>query len=364
MSAGSLVISIDVPSGMNSDTGEAPGGAVVADITATMGLPKTGLLTPAALEYVGNVEVVDIGIPWELVEEIECDWELIAPQDLRGFMPRRPRAAHKGDYGHVLAVAGAPGYAGAAAMAARAAVRSGAGLVSVLTPASVASVVAGLAPEAMVHAGACDAQGCLAANALDEWGRELSDFDAVLAGPGLTAGAATRAVLEALLEKSAGPLVVDADALNVCAGDPEVLASRKIPIVITPHPGELARLLSCSPPDVQHDRAGMARRAAEATGATVVLKGAGTLVTENGRRMHINLSGNPGMAAGGTGDVLSGLLAGLLAQRIAPFDAARMAVHVHGRAGDNAAWRASQAGLAATDLIEEIPHVLRDMLMR
>ncbi|MBM4144109.1 MAG: NAD(P)H-hydrate dehydratase [Lentisphaerae bacterium] len=360
----SLVVSIDIPSGLNSDTGEAPGGAVTADVTATMGLPKTGLLAPAALDRVGNVEVVDIGLPWELTDAVECELELITSQDLRGIVPRRARSAHKGLFGHVLVVAGAPGFAGAAALACRAASRSGAGLVSALTPAGIAAVVAGLAPEAMVHAGAATAEGNLAAGALEAWGRDLSAFSAVLVGPGLTAHPDTLGLLKFLLARCACPLVVDADALNVCDGQPQILADAAGPVVATPHPGEMGRLLGCPAAGVQGDRIGAARRAAAVTGAYIVLKGAGTVVTGAQGRPHVNLCGNPGMATGGTGDVLAGLLAGLLAQGIAPFDAARLAVYLHARAGDDAAWRGSQAGLIASDIVAELPHALRDILAR
>lgn len=360
----SLVVSIDTPSGLNAAEGTAEGGVVSADITATMGLPKIGLVSPGALEYVGVLEVIDIGIPPQLESRIDSDMELITAPDLHGLLPRRRRGSHKGTYGHVLLVGGSTGYAGAIALAAMAAARSGVGLVTALVPRAVAAVVSGLVPEAMIHPGKQTRSGSLAADSLADWGRTPEEFDAVLVGPGLSDCPSSRALVEQLLANTEKPVVMDADAINVCHGRPNVIRDAKGAVVLTPHPGEMARLLDAPIADVQADRAGAAARAVKATGAVVVLKGAGTLVAAKGRPTHVNLTGNPGMATGGTGDVLGGLLAGLLAQGLDPFDAARVAVYLHGRAGDNAAWRSSQAGLVAGDLVEEIPNVFRDVSPR
>ncbi|MFC1498325.1 NAD(P)H-hydrate dehydratase [Verrucomicrobiota bacterium] len=359
-----LVVSIDVPSGMNSDTGKAEGEAVRADITVTMGLPKLGLSEIEALDYVGSVEVVDIGIPDELVGNIQCNRELITAQDLSGTIKRRAGNSHKGNFGHVLLVGGASGYAGAIALAARAAMRSGAGLVTVLAPGSVAPVVAGIAPEAMVH-WACETEaGSLSSDCLSKWDRDINDFDAVLIGPGITTHDQSRLLVEHVLEKCRKPLVLDADALNVLAGNAEKSTAADCPVVITPHPGEMARLLGCSSGDVQADRCGTALKAVNDFNAVTVLKGARTVVVEKGQVPHINSTGNPGMASGGTGDVLSGLITGLIAQGLKPFDAARIAVYLHGRAGDNIARNSSQAGMIAGDIIEELPNVLREITAR
>ena len=359
-----LVVAIDIPSGLNADTGEAAGDVVTADITATMGLPKRGLLEPRAVESVGAVEVVDIGIPAELTERIECDVELIAVDDLRVILGRRPRQAHKGMFGHVLVFGGAPGYAGAVAMAVEAAARSGAGLVTALVPVGVAAVVAGMVPEAMIHSGAPTGTGSLAADCLAKWNRPLAGFSAILMGPGMTTHDDTLALVRKVLAESRVPVVLDADALNVCAGRLDIIKNASCPVIITPHPGEMARLTGGQVAEVQADRFNTARRMAEQTSAVTVLKGAGTVVAAEGHPLNINLTGNPGMASGGMGDVLSGLIAGLAAQGIAPFDAARAGVYLHGRAGDNVAWRTSQAGMIAGDVIEELPHVFRETTVR
>lgn len=360
----SPVIAIDIPSGLNADTGEAAGDAVIADITATMGLPKRGLVESCAVAFVGNVEVVDIGIPNELIAQVESDKELITVEDLRSLIRRRARNAHKGTFGHVLLIGGAAGYAGAIAFAARAAARSGVGLVTVLVPECIASVVAGIVPEAMVHAAAETNAGSLSGKSLGKWNRNVNDFDAILVGPGMTTHSKSQLLIKRLLSECRNPLVMDADALNVCRGQTNMIKESPCPIVITPHPAEMARLIECSTADVQADRSKAALSAAENFNVTTVLKGAGTVVAQKGRLPNINMTGNPGMATGGMGDVLSGLLTSLIAQGLDPFDAARMSVYLHGRCGDNVAWQSSQAGMIATDLIKELPDVFRELMAR
>ena len=358
------VVSIDVPSGLNADTGEPSGDTVRADLTVTMGFPKSGLARPPALDYVGMVDVVDIGIPHELAERAAADEELITAFDLQPLLPRRARASHKGAYGRVLLIGGAPGFAGAIGLAAGAAVRSGAGLVSVLAPAPVAATVAGMAPEAMVHPADATSEGSLSEASLFRWEEKLAGYDAVLVGPGMTQHAATRRVVERLLATVAGRLVVDADALNVMRDNAAGFRATNAAVVLTPHPGEAGRLLGIGAEEVQADRRRFARELAAASGATVVLKGAGTLVAEEGRALSVNLTGNPGMATGGTGDVLGGLLAGLAAQGRSAYDAARLAAFLHGCAGDEAAWRGSQAALTARDLIDFLPTAFRRITIR
>jgi NAD(P)H-hydrate epimerase len=357
------VVSIDVPSGLNTDTGRASGDCVVADLTVTMAMPKRGMLEPCALEYVGSLEVLDIGIPEVLTRPLASDRELIADGDIRAMFPRRLRTSHKGTYGHVLLLGGSVGYMGAASLAAESAARSGAGLVTALVPACAAGPVANLVPEVMVHT----APGCddmLSAEGLKQSGHELRQFDAVVVGPGLGQSAATLDLVSHLLEQCECPLVLDADALNVCADDPSILSTARGPVLITPHPGEMARLMGCRTNQVQARRCEVAQEAAERFKATVILKGAGTIVVARQRPVAVNMTGNPGMATGGMGDVLAGLLGGFLAQGLCPYDAARSAVYVHGRAGDSASRAYSQAGLLAGDVINELSFVLRDLMGR
>ncbi|MEN8255306.1 MAG: NAD(P)H-hydrate dehydratase [Verrucomicrobiota bacterium] len=335
-SARALIVAIDIPSAM----------AVRADLTVTMGLPKIGSVQSENIDFVGNLEVVDIGIPSEFIEEAEGDpdLEFIHPSDLAPLFPRRPRNAHKGAFGHVLCIGGSKGYSGAIAMAARSAARSGAGLVSAFVPDAIHPLVATAVPEVMVHSSMPDGK-----------------WTAVMVGPGMGRSATTREQVLQLLESSTVPLILDADAVTMLAGHIEAIAAAKCPVVLTPHPGEFAALFGLKVEDVQEDRFGMAKMAAAKLGATIVLKGAGTMVAAPEHPLAINLTGNPGMASGGSGDVLAGIIAGLAGQGIPPFEAACAAVWLHGRAGDLAAAEKSQASIIAPDLIEKIPEAFRNV---
>ncbi len=360
----SLVVAVDVPSGLDSDTGRTAGDAVTADYTLTMGLPKQGLVEPCAADYVGRLEVIRIGLPEDLIDKVESDLELITSFDLHRLFVRRAHTAHKGTFGHLLIVGGAAGFSGAIALAIRTALRSGVGLVTAIVPRSIAPIVAGLAPEAMVHGVAETDSGSLASGMWPAWRERLGAFSAVLAGPGMTRHAETAALVETMLAEIKAPLALDADALNVFEGQLDALTKRACPLVITPHPGEMARLLGRSAAEVQGHRFETAREAAARSRAVTILKGAGTLVAEAGRPLAINMTGNPGMATGGMGDVLAGLLGGLLAQGMQPFDAARAAVFLHGRAGDQAADEKSEPGIVAGDLVEELPYAFQTIIPR
>ena len=334
-----LVVAIDIPSAM----------AVHADLTVTMGLPKTDLVQPENLDFIGHVEVVDIGIPDEFIAEAEGDpdLELIHPSDLMPLFPRRSRDAHKGAYGHVLCIGGSKGFSGAITMSVRAATRSGAGLVSAFVPENIQALVAPTVPEVMVHSSMSD----------DQW-------TAIMAGPGMGRSATTREQILQLLETSTVPLVLDADAITVLADHIEAIASARCPVILTPHPGEFAALFGLKIGDVQEDRLGMAKMASAKLGCVVVLKGAGTVVAVPEHPLAINLTGNPGMASGGSGDVLAGMIVGLAGQGISPFEAACASVWLHGRAGDLAAAEKSQASLIAPDLLAKLPEAFRDISCR
>lgn len=357
----SIMVSIDLPSGLNADTGEAAGETVTADFTVTMGLPKKGFVVRDGPGLVGSVEVADIGIPDAFTVSTGDGVELIASREVGRLLKRRPADAHKGIYGHALLIGGAAGYAGAIAMAAQAAVRSGAGLVSALVPDRIAGIVAVLCQEAMVHAGVEAGPGSLSSACLDVWTGRLDQFDAILLGPGMTQTEDTRRIVIELLRLSAVPVVLDADAINVIKCEDMPIKDAHCPVVITPHPGELARFLRSSIEEVQGDRVGACLETAARTGAVVVLKGSGTVIARRGRHPCMNLTGNPGMARGGMGDVLAGLTAGLLAQGIAPFEAAMASVYVHGRAGDRAALSVGQLALSAGDVIMSLREALRDV---
>jgi NAD(P)H-hydrate epimerase len=361
-----LIVSIDIPSGLDADTGSAEGEAVMADLTATIGLPKTGLVAPTAIDHVGTLDVVDIGLPDECLDDAVAVDDLAFNHltDIKPLFTRRRRDAHKGQFGHLLIIGGSARYTGAAALAARSALRGGSGLVTALVPPRLQSAMISDTPEAMVVAGVENAAGSLAATNRDLAATLLAEASAVVIGPGMTTHADTRALVDWLLDTARVPVVLDADALNVLADDPERIRHATPPLVLTPHPGELASLLRIPVADVQADRFAAVRRAVDLTGAVVILKGAGTLIAAPNQPVQVNLNGNPGMATAGSGDVLAGLVGSLLGQGLAPYDAARAAVYLHGRAGDYGAWRRCQAGLLAGDLIEEMPYALRDVALR
>jgi NAD(P)H-hydrate epimerase len=364
-SAQSMVIAIDVPSGLDADHGVADGVVVPADLTVTMGLPKIGMLTQAARNYVGNVEVAEIGIPKAYLDAVAVsDLELIVAQDLMPLLPIRDRDAHKGTFGHLLIIAGADGYSGAAIMAAKAALRSGVGLVSVLTPRRVSAIVAGAVPEAMVHGAGEYSDQVLGPDALDELDHELGAFDAVLMGPGLTTAEEAQSLTDRVLGHCSCPLIMDADSLNHFERRAMHIRRTTCPVLLTPHPGEMARLLDWRVERVQGNREEALQQCMLSTEASVVLKGAGTLIGERELPLQINLTGNPGMACGGTGDVLAGFLSGFVAQGLSFYDASRLAVYLHGAAGDRAGRRLSQAGMTACDIIDDLPIVLRSIAGR
>jgi len=270
----------------------------------------------------------------------------------------RPRDAHKGDFGHVLVIAGSRGMSGAAVLCCRAALRAGAGLVTLGTPRSQQPIAASQMAEAMTLPLAETPAGSIDFSAREAILERLGEFNVVAMGPGLSRDEATARLVRALVPEIGAALVLDADGLNALAGSPQILARRRSETVIAPHPGEMARLMAIDAAAVQADRAGVARRAAEATGAVVALKGAGTVVTD-GARVYVNETGNPGMATGGSGDVLTGIVAGLLAQGLDAFGAAALGVHLHGSAGDMAAKKLGEISLVAGDLIDFLPAAVK-----
>lgn len=356
------IVSVDLPSGMDADSGEGDH-VVRADVTITLGAPKKGILLPAGLEAAGQVRVVDIGIPAEWVSDEECDVELISSDEMRALLPRRARAAHKGDFGTVLVVAGARGYAGAAALAARAALVSGAGLVHVVTPTGCAGTVAAMVPEAMVHPAAQTDTGSLAETAWHDIAHHAERASAVLVGPGLTTHESGTVLLRRILALPL-PVVLDADALSMLAGMPGVLRARTAGTILTPHPGEMARLLKTTSSGVQSDRFAAARKSADEWNSVIVLKGAGTIVHQKGRPICVNATGNPGMATAGAGDVLAGVITAQVAAGIPAFEASLLSVYLHGMAGDISAMRLTESSVCASDIIQTLHQAFRELTFR
>jgi NAD(P)H-hydrate epimerase len=351
------VAAVDVPSGIDADSAEVEGCAVHAERTYTLCRPKLPLVLDPGAAHAGIVRVIPIGIPDDAVQAENTQFEWIDSAAAAVLLPPRAAASHKGDYGHLLAVAGSPGKSGAAVLLARGALRCGVGLMTVATTTSAQERVAVQQAEIMTEPLAETADGTLAPAAADAALALVSRRDALALGPGLGTGPETVDAVRAIVRGCRAPMVIDADGLNALA-DTEGLflpSDRSPRVVLTPHPGEAARLLGCSARDVQADRIEAARGLARAHRAIVVLKGHQTLVADPGGRVAVNSTGNPGMATGGTGDVLTGAVGAFLARKLGAWDAARLGVYLHGDAGDRAAGRLGEDGVIASDLIDELP---------
>jgi NAD(P)H-hydrate epimerase len=350
------VLSLDLPSGIDSDTGAVRGVAVRAAATATFAFPKRGLYLYPGRAHAGTIRVVDIGVPLEAARVRGSAAGLLGDAIVRPAIPPRLADAHKGTYGHLLVWGGSAGKAGAAVLAARAALRTGVGLCTVAAEPSSAPVIHAGAVEAMVEAVALDGDGHEAGERLLALARGKS---AIAAGPGLGQSEAAAGALARVLAEAEVPLVLDADALNLlaAAGAP-LLDGARAPVILTPHPGEMARLTGQDTEAIQADRIAAAHAFARARRVHVVLKGAATVVAHPDGAVWVCPAGNAGMATGGAGDVLTGVIGALLAARVEPGAAARAGAYLHAVAGDRAAARTGMAGLLAGDLPQAVAEVL------
>ncbi len=351
--AGVPIFAVDIPSGLHADRGTPLGVAVQAEATATFGFAKIGQVIHPGVEYVGALAVVDIGIAPEALAEVRPRTRLSDAPEVAPLIPLRAAEAHKGTCGHVLVVAGSRGHSGAALMTAHAAARAGAGLTTLAGPASLNDVLASGRPEVMT-ALLRDRDGFVQFDEA-QLRSMLEGKSAVVVGPGLGTHADAEKVVRFLLTESALPAVIDADALTCVARDRTLLKRAQAHLLLTPHPGEMARLLGSDTGAVQADRVATARAFAEEHRCTVVLKGARSVIAAPDGAAWINPTGNPGMASGGMGDALSGMLAALLAQGLTPAEAACLGVYVHGEVADHIAATHGQIGLLASDVIEGVP---------
>jgi len=357
---GARVLAIDVPSGLDSDTGQQLGLAVQADWTVTIGLPKCGLALEPGRSLAGRVLVARIGIA-DSAPELRIHAESFTRDLARQALPARPRAGHKGRFGHVLVVAGSEGKTGAAALAARAAGRAGAGLVTLACPAGLNDILETLCTEAMTVPVADTPGRSFSATAEDSLLALAHQRDVVALGPGLGRDPESEALVRAFAKRCERPLVLDADGLNAFGTDAAALAGRQAPTVLTPHPGEAARLLGTTAAEINRDRLAAARELAACSGAAVVLKGAPTVSSSPEGFASVNTTGGPALGSGGTGDVLTGLVAGLLAQGVGVEEVGPLAAWLHGAAGDCIAAQHGDAGLLATDLADALPAAMRDL---
>ncbi len=359
-SSGVPVVAVDLPSGLASDTGAIPGPAVRAELSVTFGLPKVAHWCYPARELVGDLEVVDIGIPPAFVEAGTFGAYLVEKRDLLPLLPKRPPQAHKGRYGHLLVLTGSPGKLGAGIMASLSALRVGAGLVTAGVPRGLNLAFEAATMEPMSVPLLETDQGTISFEALDQVLELCNGKSAVAIGPGMGTHPSTGELVRALVERLDIPVVVDADGLNLLASQVEVLSKAKAPLILTPHPGEMARLTGSSTKEIQENRLELARGFATEHKVVVVLKGAGTITASPGGTCYLNPTGTPGMASGGSGDVLTGTIGGLLCQGVPPLEAAWAGVYLHGRAGELAEEEKGEYGMIAGDVLGALPRAVKE----
>ncbi|MBL0176748.1 MAG: NAD(P)H-hydrate dehydratase [Ignavibacteria bacterium] len=359
--SGVPVASIDIPTGIHADTGEILGEAVNAELTITMGGLKRGLLFFPGREYAGAVHVVDIGMPRQGFYERAASAHFIEDADVAQLLPVRAVDAHKYDAGAVGLIAGSAGYTGAAAMAAEAAQRSGAGLVILGIPRSLNSVMEAKLTEVMTRPLGDTGEGVFSVGAFEGAATLINGTQAGILGPGVSRHPEALELVRALIKTSRVPLVVDADGLAALVGHLDLLRACTAPIILTPHMGEFARLCGISADDIERNRLEAARAFAKQTNTILVLKGSPTVTATPDGRAFITVTGNPGMATAGSGDVLTGVIASLIAQGLTPETAAWTGAHVHGRAGDLAVRDTGTLGLIATDILRAIATTMRDL---
>lgn len=355
------VIAVDIPSGLNADTGMILGACIQAHTTVTFGFPKIGHILFPGAAVTGRLKTIDIGIPAHIVRNIAPTHHILTPEFIARSFPRRAPTSHKGSNGHVLMVAGSAGKAGAAVMSGLAALRSGAGLVTLATPESLNAIIQSQIPEIMTAPMAGRKEGLWDDSLCDSIREQLQGKKCLAMGPGMGASPETRKLVLEILRDVAIPVVLDADGLNCICGHLDVLKGMKAPAVLTPHPGEMSRLTGASVSDIQADRIGAARRFSQAHHVHLVLKGARTVIAHPDGTVYINLTANPGMATGGMGDVLTGVIAGLLAQGLEPEAASHAGVYLHGKAADSLCESMGPFGFLASEVAGAMPGVIGEM---
>jgi NAD(P)H-hydrate epimerase len=358
--SGVPAVAVDTPSGLDTDRGVPLGTSVRAALTVTFGYPKIGLLQPAAKAYVGQLEIVDIGIVSEALATVSPQTTLLTQESVGALIRPRTLDAHKGDFGHLLVLAGARGKSGAALLSGGAALRVGTGLVTLGGPTSLNTIFSTALVETMtIPMPECE-DGSLALNE-DAAAAAVQGKSAVAFGPGVGVSRDTIGLTQWLLSTSTVPLVIDADGLNCLATDLGGLRQARGSVILTPHPGEMARLAKISSDEVQSQRLAVARAFAREYRCYLILKGSRTVIAAPDGRAWVNPTGNPGMASGGMGDVLTGIIGGLLAQGYTPEHACQLGVFLHGYVGDRAAHEKGEVGIIARDLVDRLPAGIRDL---
>jgi NAD(P)H-hydrate epimerase len=360
--SGKPVVAVDIPSGVDASTGCVLGTAVQAAMTVTFAFAKVGHVVYPGRAHTGVLKTVDIGLPDDVMATVDC-FEFLTVNSVRPLLAFRDRRGHKGKYGHCLVIAGSTGKTGAAALSANTAVRAGSGLVTLAVPASLNPILEIKTTEAMTLPLDDSGRGCLGEENCDALLQFASGKDAVALGPGISCSPGTIALVQRLIRECPLPMVLDADGLNAVAADVSVLLDKKSSVVVlTPHPGEMARLTGQTVAGIESDRIAAAKKFAAHYGVYLVLKGAGTVVAAPDGTIAINGSGNPGMASGGMGDVLTGIIVSLIGQGYPAFEACRLGVFLHGHAADLVARDKGEIGLSATDVMERLPYAYKDLL--
>ncbi len=354
------IVAIDIPSGLDANTGKPLGAAIRASLTVTFGLPKIGLLIPPGIDYAGEVKIVDIGIPKRLVEEEKIPTYLLEKEEIQKWLsiPRNPDT-HKGDYGHLLVIAGSVGKTGAAAMACQAALRMGAGLVTLAIPKSLNGIMETKLTEVMTEPLPETPKQTLSLRAYSTIVRLCENKRAVVIGPGLGTYKETQLLVLKLIRTLDLPIVLDADGITALTIQAKTLPVANRLLALTPHPGEMAKLVRSQVKEVLEDRVELSRNFSQTQHVHLVLKGHPSLISTPKGEIFINPTGNPGMASAGVGDVLTGMIGGLICQGFDILPSLQIAVYLHGLAGDEGAKEMGEKSLIASDIIERIPTFLK-----
>jgi len=351
-------VAVDIPTGVDADRGEVRGEAIEAKYTVSLAYPKRGLYLYPGMDYAGEIEIADIGIPTGL-EEDKINSELLTLAGISKKLFFRKPSSHKGSFGHLLVIAGSPGMTGAASLTALSALRVGTGLVTLGIPEDLNPILETKLTEVMTLPLPQSKDKTLCKEGFEK----IKDFSqkckAMAIGPGISSTKQTKELISTIIDQLDVPLVIDADGINVLAGELSLLRKYKASLIITPHPGEMSRLVGASVEEIQKDRIGSTIALARSIGAIVVLKGARTVIASKEGNSWVNLTGNPGMATGGSGDILTGIIGGLLTQKLSCLEAAKTGVYLHGYAADLAAQKKGEISLIASDTLETIPEAIR-----
>ncbi len=356
-----IVIAVDVPSGGDCRNGKVSDGTLKADYTITFGFEKFGMTQYPLKEYCGEICVADIGIPIEYTDNFKYKIKIMCDSCLKNIIPRKKPDSHKGNFGRLLIVCGSEKMPGACIMAAEAAARSGVGLLQIAAVKSITPVITNRLPEAMLEPLKADEDGFISSHNFETIMRAAEKASAVLIGCGIGVTDGTKELVKNLLKNLNCPIILDADGINCISDSIDIIRQTKSSIILTPHPAEMGRLCGKSTAEVQSDRLGTAMNFSNEYNAVVVLKGAGTVIAEK-NNIYVNQTGNPGMGKGGSGDVLSGIIASFAAQGISKVDSAVLGTFVHGAAGDLAASKKSMQSMIATDIIGELGEVFKKLI--